>query len=144
MSELRYVRGILAFFGALWRSAMFWRISPLEGVRTGSSLAGCLMFMVMIFTIVAVVLVALGFDLGEVDLWLEAQGGWLDFVGRIAFRIGIWLVFLFSVLCCVVIVWARFAEAKADRGSIWGSIGGFVLFAIVAWFCSASLFAPLY
>ncbi len=138
------MRGILAFLGSLWRSAMFWRISPLEGVRTGSSLAGCLMFLVMIFTIVAVILVALGFDLGEVDLWLDAQGGWLDFVGSVAFRIGVWLVFLFSVLCCVVIVWARFAEAKEDRGSIWGSIGGFLVFAFIAWFCSASLFAPLY
>lgn len=137
------MRGIIEFFGSLWRSAMFWRVSPIEGVRTGSSLAGCLMFMVAVFTIIAIILVLLGFDLGEVDLWLEAQGGWLDFVGRVAFRICVWLLFLFSVLCCVVIVWASFAE-KESRRSIWGMIGGFLAFAFVAWMCSASLFAPLY
>jgi len=120
---------------------MFWRISPIEGVRTGSSLAGCLMFLVSVLTIVAIVLVLLGFDLGEVDLWLEAQGGWLHFVGSVIFRICIWLLFLFSVLCCVVIVWSAFAERK---NSVWSTIGGFLVFGFIAWMCSASLFAPLY
>ena len=133
----------MEFLRSLWRSAMFWRISPIEGVRTGSSLAGCMMFLVSVFTIVAVVLVLLGFDLGEVDLWLEAQGGWLHFVGSVVFRVCIWLLFLFSVLCCVVIVWSWFAE-KESRGSILGMIGGFLVFALIGWVCSASLFAPLY
>lgn len=133
----------MGFLRFLWRNAMFWRVSPIEGVRTGSPLAGCLMFAVSVFTVIAIVLVLLGFDLGEVDLWLEAQGGWLDFVGRIAFRIGVWLLFLFSVLCAVVVVWAWFAD-KESRGSIWATIGGFSVFALIAWVCSASLFAPLY
>lgn len=134
----------MGFLRFLWRNAMFWRISPIEGVRTGSSLAGCMMFLVAVLTIVAIILVMLGFDLGEVDLWLEAQGGWLDFVGRVVFRICVWLLFLFSVLCCVVIVWAWFAEPKDTRGSLWGAIGGFLVFGLIGWVCSASLFASLY
>jgi hypothetical protein len=93
------MRFIAEFLGSLWRSAMFWRISPLEDVRTGSNLAGCLMFLVMVFAIVGVILVALGFDLNEVDLWLDAQGGWLDFVGSVLFRGFVWAVFLFCVFC---------------------------------------------
>ncbi|MBX9746185.1 MAG: hypothetical protein K2X34_04740, partial [Hyphomonadaceae bacterium] len=136
------MRWLSAFIGSLWRSAQFWRISPIEGVRTGSKLAGCLMFMVMIFTIIAIILVLLGFDLGEVDLWLDAQGGWMDFVGRVLFRGFIWFVFLCSVLCCVVLVWAYFAD-RESVGSIWSALGGLVVLALIAWVCSSSLFAPL-
>ena len=136
------MRGLIDFIASLWRSAQVWRISPIEGVRTGSPLAGCLMFMVMIFALIGIALVTLGFDLNEVDRWLDAQGGWLDLVGRLLFRGFIWLVFLFSVLCCVVVVWAWFAD-RESVGSIWAALGGFLLFAFFAWLCGASLFAPL-
>lgn len=136
------MRGILAFFGSLWRSAQFWRISPIEGVRTGSSLAGCLMFMVMVFTLIGIVLVALGFDLNEVDLWLDAQGGWLDFVGSVLFRGFVWAVFLFCLLCCAVVVYTLFAD-RESRKEMFGMLLGFLIPALIAWFLSPSLFAPL-
>lgn len=131
-----------AFIGQLWRTAQFWRISPVEGVRTGSNLAGCLMFLVMLFTIVAVILVTLGFDLADVDRWIDTQAGWLDFVGSVLFRGLVWLVFLFCVLACAVMIWALFAD-RESLGSLWGAFFGFLVLALIAWFCSASLFAPL-
>lgn len=135
-------RALGAFLSSLWRTANFWRISPLEGVRTGSSLAGCLMFLVMLFGVIGVVLVMLGFDLNEVDLWLDAQGGWLDFVGSVLFRGLVWAVFLFCVLACGVMIWSLFADRESLK-PLWGAFLGFLVMAFIAWMCSASLFAPL-
>jgi len=131
------------FVAGLWRSAMFWRVSPLEGVRTGSSLAGCLMFLFLIFCVIGALLMMLGFDLAEIDLWLDAQGGWMDFAGRILFRGLVWLVFLFCVLCLAVFVYALFAN-RESLGNPLGALGLFLFIAFIAWMCSASLFAPLY
>lgn len=130
------------FIGGMWRGAQFWRISPLEGVRTGSSLAGALMFLVMLFTIIGIILVVLGLDLNEVDRWIDAQGGWLDAVGSVLFRGFVWLVFLFCVLSCGVMIWALFAD-RESLGSLWSALLGFLVLVLIAWFCSASLFAPL-
>lgn len=136
------MRSILGLFGNLWRTAQLWRISPVEGVRTGSSLAGLLMFFVMIFAIMGVILVTLGFDLSDVDVWLDAQGGWLDLVGRVLFRGLVWGVFLCCVLSCLVMIWAFFADPQSLR-PFWGAALGGAFLAFIAWVCSASLFAPL-
>lgn len=136
------MRFIAEFLGSLWRSAMFWRISPIEGVRTGSNLAGCLMFLVMVFAIIGVILVALGFDLNKVDLWLDAQGGWLDFVGSVLFRGFVWAVFLFCVFCCGMMIYVFVAEPES-RKSLGSLALGFLIPALIAWFLSPSLFAPL-
>jgi hypothetical protein len=133
----RCIMGFISeILGRLWRSANFWRVSPIEGVRTGSKLAGGLMFLFMLFTLIGVLLLMFGFDLDQVDRWLDAQGGWLDLVGSIAFRGLIWFIFL---MCVVLILGWAFDRKNPDRPG-WGMALGA---AIVAWFCSASLFAPL-
>lgn len=132
-----------ALIGGMWRTAQFWRISPLAEVRTGSNLAGALMFLVMLFSLIGLILVMLGFDLNEVDLWLEAQGGWLDFVGRILFRGLVWFIFLLCTAVCIVLVFALFFDRESIK-PLWGSFFTFLLMAFFAWLCSASLFAPLY
>jgi hypothetical protein len=137
---MRAMRGVFSliggFFGQLWRFANFWRVSPVEGVRTGSKLAGGLLFLALVFGVVGVVLVTLGFDLDQVDLWLDAQGGWMDVVGKLFLRGVVWFVFL----CCVVLVLGWAFDRKNPERPGWGVALGA---ALVGLFCSASLFAPL-
>lgn len=132
-----------AFLGRLWRTADFWRVSPIEGVRTGSKLAGGLMFLVMLFGVVGVVLVTLGFDLNDVDRWIDAQGGWLDLVGSVLFRGLVWLVFIVCVASCLGMLFALVFDRASLSGPAWGLVLGWLFMALIAWLCSASLFAPL-
>jgi len=125
-----------AFFGQLWRTANFWRISPLGEVRTGSKLAGGLLFLVMPFGVAGVVLVAFGFDLDRVDRWLDAQGGWLDAVGTLAFRVLLGFILL---ICGALILGWLFDRKNPDRPG-WGTALGAL---IVGYFCAMSVFAPL-
>lgn len=131
------------FLSRIWRIANFWRISPIEGVRTGSPLAGGLMFLVMLFGAIGLVLVTLGFDLNDVDRWLDAQGGWLDFVGRVLFRGLIWIIFVVCVVSCAAIIFALFFDRESLGEPLWGVAAGGIFLAVVGWLCSASLFAPL-
>jgi len=126
--------------GRLWRVANFWRISPIEGVRTGSPLAGGLMFLFLLFFVIGVVLVTLGFDLGQVDAWLEGQYGWMDFVGKIALRI--WLGFM--LLACVALVWSLLFERKTRGTPGWLGTIAIILGCLMVSYCSAvNIFAPL-
>lgn len=136
MCELAFMfEAIGNLFAGLWRSANFWRISPLAEVRTGSKLAGGLMFLVMVFAIIGVILVALGFDLNQVDLWLDAQGGWLDFVGTLAFRI----LLGFILLVCGIIILGWLFDRKNPERPGWGMALGAL---IVGYFCAMSVFEP--
>jgi hypothetical protein len=47
------------------------------------------------------VLVLLGVDLERVDVWLDAQGGWLDAIGSVLFRV---LCGFILLMCAVIVV----------------------------------------
>src|SRR5262245_20894949 len=121
-----------AFFGQLWRSANFWRISPVVGVRTGSKLAGALMFLVMVFSIIGMILVVFGFDLDNVDRWIDAQIGWLDAVGTLAFRV---LLGLILIICGITILGWMFDRKNPERPG-WGMALGAL---IVGYFCAVGV-----
>lgn len=136
MCELAVMFGAIGnFFAGLWRSANVWRVSPLAEVRTGSKLAGGLMFLVMVFGITGVILVAFGFDLDQVDIWLDAQGGWLNFAGTLAFRI----LLGFILLVCGIIVLGWLFDRKNPERPSWGLALGAL---IVGYFCAMSVFQP--
>jgi hypothetical protein len=125
--------GIGGFFAGLWRIANFWRISPVEGVRTGSALAGGLLFLFLLFFIIGMALVVLGFDLNAVDAWLAAQGGWLDALGTLLLK----AVFAFVLLiCAAVAVAAVFDRSNPDRPGVVSVL----IAAVVAWFAWNGLF----
>ncbi|HVK80369.1 MAG TPA: hypothetical protein VM915_07130 [Verrucomicrobiae bacterium] len=124
------------FFGGLWRSARAWPVPGIPGVRIGSPLAVGLTFLILLFGLIGVALVAFGFDLDRVDLWLDAQGGWLDIVGKLIFRLILGVIVL---MCAILVLGWLFDRKNPDRPG-WGLALGA---AVVAWFCSASLFAPL-
>ncbi|HRK65653.1 MAG TPA: hypothetical protein PLN53_14755 [Terricaulis sp.] len=127
-------------FAGLWRIANFWRISPLEGVRTGSPLAGALLFLFLVFFVIGIVLVSLGFDLNEVDRWLDAQGGWLDFLGRVIIRI----ILVFVLLMCVAIAATMLFARGAEGAPGWLATIGALLLCLLVGYCSAvNIAAPL-
>lgn len=127
-------------FAGLWRIANFWRISPLEGVRTGSALAGALLFLFLVFFVIGIALVSLGFDLNEVDRWLDAQGGWLDFLGRVIIRIILVFVLLMSVAIAGAVLFARDEEGTPG----WLATIGVIVLCLLVGYCSAvNIAAPL-
>ena len=70
------------------------------GLRFGSGAAALYTFLFLIFFLIGLALVLLGFDLGDVDRWLEAHGGWIEAVADLLFRAvcaGILLLCLFMI-----------------------------------------------
>jgi hypothetical protein len=86
-----------------------------------SSSYGCYLLLVGLFFILGLGLVLLGFDLAEVDLWLDAQGGLFDAVGTILLRIVCGLVLL---LCILAWGWAIAARLKSRARSARAANGG--------------------
>ena len=86
------------FFAWLWDLARFFpTVAP--GIRFGSASSVLLTFLFFIFFLIGLVLVLLGFDLGEVDAWLDRQSDWLEFVGTLIFK-----GFLLVVLAICVLI----------------------------------------
>ncbi len=87
-------RWIGTLLGGLWRIARASRIDVGEGLRPGSGASALYIFFFLVFALAAIVLLALGVDLDEVDRWLDRQGGWLGALGTIAFKALLALVLL--------------------------------------------------
>lgn len=109
---MRPLRWIGSLFGGLWRfSRSGWKGGDL-GLRIGSGSAALYTFLFVILFLIGLVLVLLGFDLGDVDRWLDSQGSGIEAVASIAFRavcLGILL------LCLFMIGSAIFARKSPDR-----------------------------
>lgn len=92
------------------------------------------------FFAIGLVLVALGFDLNEVDRWLDAQGGWLDLAGRIIFKI---LLFFVLLICAFIIgsgLYDRVRRQVNEESFGWGWMVGALFVGYFAW---VGVFAPL-
>lgn len=100
------------------------------GLRPGSGASALFVFLFLIFFLIGLMLVLFGFDLADVDTWIDAQGGWLDAVGTLLFRIVCGLVVLLSI----VTVWGAIFDRKdANRPGIGCAIGAIIL-GYFAWF----------
>lgn len=71
-----------------------------------------------------------GFDLGDVDRWLEARGGWLGALGDLLFRAVCGLVFLF----CVAIVGTVFYAWRSEPENRLGMGCGVLAAALIGYF----------
>lgn len=148
-------RAIGNFLGGLWRVANFWRIPPFEdasaGVRVGSPLGGGLMFLFMLFAIIALVLVVAGSlfgftveeTLGGVDTWLGQIGPSLDLIGKLVIK----LILVIMLAVCVIgggaLVFERFRPRSEERPG-WITTLLVVLLCLVVGYCSAvNIVAPL-
>jgi hypothetical protein len=94
------LRWIGRFIAGLWNfSRSGWMGADL-GLRFGSGAAALYTFLFVIFFLIGLVLVVLGFGLVDVDRWLESNGGWIEAIADFLFRAvcaGIVLLCLFTV-----------------------------------------------
>ncbi len=88
------MRFIAGFFGFLWRMSRLGTMGSDIGLRVGSGAAVLYTFLWLVFLVVAIVLVVLGFDLEAVDRWLNAHSGWFELIGDVVWRIFCGLVVL--------------------------------------------------
>ena len=123
-------RWIAWLTGALWRFSQRSWIDTGIGLRPRSRASGLVLFLFLIIFPIGLVLVLLGFSLGDVDAWLEAQAGWLDAVGSFLFRAVCGLVIL---LCLFMIGSAIFERKNPDRPGVGCALVAIVV-AYFAWF----------
>ena len=95
-------------------------------LRFGSGGAALYTFLFLI----GLALVLLGFDLGDVDRWLDAQGRWIEAVANLLFRA---VSAGFTLLCRFMIGWAIFGRRNPEKPGL-----GCAFFALIgayfAWF----------
>lgn len=127
MGALRWIGWL---FGALWRFSRRSWIDTGIGLRPRSGASALVLFLFLIFFIVGLVLMLLGFNLGDVDRWIDAQGGWLDAVFSFLFRVACGLVIL---LCLFMIGGAIFDRRNPERPG-WGCALLAVVVGYFAWF----------
>jgi hypothetical protein len=123
-------RWVFWLIGALWRFSRRSWIDTGIGLRPRSGASALVLFLFLIFFLVGLVLMLLGFDLGKVDAWIDAQGGWLDAVGSFLFRAACGLVIL---LCLFMIGGAIFDRKNPERPGI-GCAALAIVVAYFAWF----------
>lgn len=133
------------FLSRLWRFSNFWRVSPIGEARIGSPLAGGLLFLFLLFCTIGLILTVLGwvfgFDLGDVDVWLDSQAGWMKLVG--AFLIQKALM-AFVLLMCVAIAAAMLMDEDSRRFRNWWRLALVLLLCLAVGYCSAvNVIAPL-
>jgi hypothetical protein len=137
-------RFIGEFLGKLWRFSNFWRVSPIGEARIGSPLAGGLLFLVLLFGVIGLILTVLGlifgFTLADVDVFLDRQGGWMDFVGTILIqKVLMAIVLLFCVLMAGTLLFFRDSESPS-----WLKTIGILLLCLFVGYCSTvNMIAPL-
>jgi hypothetical protein len=100
-------RWIASLVGALWRFSRRAWIDVGMGLRPRSGSSALVLFLFLVFFLIGLVLMLLGFSLGDLDRWLEAQSGPIDAVAS----------FLFRALCGFVLLLCllAFAFALLDR-----------------------------
>ena len=127
MGPLRWIGGLIA---GLWRfSRSGWMGGDL-GLRYGSGSAALYTFLFLILFLVGLGLVLLGFDLGDVDRWIDAQGGWLDAVGSFLFRVACGLL----LLLCAFMVWGAIFDRKNPEKPGYGCAFLALITGYFAWF----------
>ncbi len=73
------------FLAWLWDLARFFpTVAP--GIRFGSGSSVLLTFLFFVFFLIGLVLVLLGFDLSEVEAWLDRHADLFDLIGTILFK----------------------------------------------------------
>ena len=104
MAPLRWLGRLIGF---LWSFSKRSWIDTGVGLRPRSRSSALVLFLFLIFFLVGLVLMLLGFNLGELDAWLERHSAAIEAVAMLAFR----AVAGFALLICV----AMFALAIFDR-----------------------------
>ena len=125
MRPLRAIGRCIAF---LWDTSRRSWISVHEGLRPRSGASALFLFLFLLFFLIGLILVLLGFDLNRVDLWLEARGGWFSAIGDLLFR----LVSAAVLLVCLILLGAALYELTRGKVRI-GLMLASLLISYFAW-----------
>ena len=109
---MRWVGRFVAFVWHQCRTSWF---SAHENLRPRSPASGLLLFLFVMFFLVGLVLVLLGFDLNALDLWLDEHGHWLHFVGSWLFRLLCGAILAICVLTVLGGLWQKFMSPRSDE-----------------------------
>jgi hypothetical protein len=123
-------RWIAWLTGALWRFSRRSWIDTDIGLRPRSPASALVLFLFLIFFLIGLVLVLLGFSLGDVDALIDAQAGRIDGVASFLFRAVCGLVILLSLL---TIGGAIFDRSNKERPGLGCALLALVV-AYFAWF----------
>lgn len=144
------------FLRSLWRVSNLWRIPPFEdataGVRVGSTLGGVLMFVFLLFSVIAIVLVVAGSFFGfsveqtlsGVDGLIAGVAPTLDFIGKILLqRVLMGAILLLCVVGGAALVVGLFVGQGEERLG-WLKTIPLLLVCLMFGYCSAvNIVAPL-
>ena len=100
------------------------------GLRPRSGSSALVLFLFLIFFLIGLVLVVLGFDLADVDRWLESNGGWIEAIAEFLFRAVCALIVL---ICLLTIGGAIFDRRNPERPGF-GCAFLALIVAYFAWF----------
>lgn len=125
MRLLSWLPRLIAF---LWRFSRRSWIDVGMDLRPRSGSSALVLFLFLVFFLIGLVLVLLGFSLGDVDNWLDANSGRIDALASLLFRI---LCGIAILLCGLTIYSALFDRKNPERV---GGIGCAIVAAIVAYF----------
>lgn len=131
--------------GGLWRTANFWRVSPIGQARIGSPLAGGLLFLFLLFCVIGAILTVLGlifgFSLADVDRAIDSAAPTLDVIG--SFLIQKVLMAIVLLICLALPIALLMDRASPDRPK-WWAIVLILLGCLFVGYCSAvNVLAPL-
>jgi hypothetical protein len=96
------MRGIRGTIVLIWRLCRASWVNVGNGLRPNSLASAMYLFLYSMLFIIGLILVLLGFDLAEVDRWLDGHSGWFELFGTIVLK-AFWAVML---LTCVIMVGA--------------------------------------
>ncbi len=127
---MRVFRFFGSFISWLWTASRRSWVNVGLGLIPRSPASGLVLFLFCLFFLIGLVLVLLGFDLGEVDAWIERQIRWLDAIGSWLFRAICGLVIL---LCALMFVLALVDRKNPERPG-WGCLITALIVGYFAWF----------
>lgn len=134
------MRWIAGFIGWLWHISRTSWVQIDENLRARSGASALYLFLFLIFFVIGALLMLSGFDLDDVDGWVDRQIWWMDWVASRAFNV---LGGLIMLLCLFVLLgglWQRLfggdrpAKRQEDQRLGWGCILAAPVIGYFAWF----------
>lgn len=116
---MKFLKGIVQAIGGVLALIWVW----MGSVFAFAGMFGPWIFLAVVLFVIGLVLTLLGFDLNEVDLWLEAHGGLINALGSGLFRAFCGVVLLLCAFAVGYSLWLhgiRFREkfTKAEVLSV--------------------------
>lgn len=134
---MRWIAGLI---GGLWNISRRSWVDVGGGLRPGSPAAGLYLFLVLIFFLIGLALMLLGFDLEAVDRWLDARADWFELIGTVIFKALLAVILLF---CAVIIGAGLYERVVPGKGKREFGLGLMIGALVAGYFVWVGLVNPL-